>query len=79
MPPDDDATGPPAQDCVRGAGPAGVSLSTIGKLPGHNKIETTSRHAHLARDSIEAPSARVADCIGTDILDAPAPTETAPA
>ena len=78
MAPDDDAADPPAQVCVQGAGPE-ESFLTIGKLPGRNKIETASRHAHLARDSIEAPSARVADCIGTDILDAPAPTETAPA
>ena len=49
----------------------GESLSMIGKLLGHNKIETTSRYAHLARDSIKASSARVADRIGTDILDAP--------
>ena len=49
----------------------GESLSMIGKLLGHNKIETTSRYAHLARDSIKASSARVADSIGTDILDAP--------
>ena len=47
----------------------GESPSTIGKLLGHNKIDTTSRYAHLARDSIKASSARVADSIGTDILD----------
>ena len=41
----------------------------IGKLLGHNKIDTTSRYAHLARDSIKASSARVADSIGADILD----------
>ena len=40
----------------------------IGKLLGHNKIDTTSRYAHLARDSIKASSARVADSIGADIL-----------
>ncbi len=45
----------------------------IGKLLGHKKIETTSRHAHLARDSIKASSARVADSIGADILDRPRP------
>ena len=47
----------------------GESLTMIGKLLGHNKIETTSRYAHLARDSIKASSARVADSIGADILD----------
>ena len=46
----------------------GESLSMIGKLLGHNKIDTTSRYAHLARDSIKASSARVADSIGADIL-----------
>ena len=47
----------------------GESLSMIGKLLGHNKIDTTSRYAHLARDSIKASSARIADSIGADILD----------
>ena len=46
----------------------GESLSMIGKLLGHNKIDTTARYAHLARDSIKASSARVAESIGTDIL-----------
>ena len=41
----------------------------IGKLLGHNKIDTTSRYAHLARDSIKASSARVAESIGAEILD----------
>ncbi len=54
----------------------GESLSMIGKLLGHNKIETTSRYAHLARDSIKASSARVADSIGADILDRPRPGAT---
>ena len=47
----------------------GESLSMIGKLLGHNKIDTTARYAHLARDSIKASSARVANSIGADILD----------
>ena len=47
----------------------GESLSMIGKLLGHNKIDTTSRYAHLAQDSIKASAARVADSIGADILD----------
>ena len=54
----------------------GESLSMIGKLLGHNKIDTTARYAHLARDSIKASSARVADSIGADILDRK-PRETA--
>ncbi len=57
----------------------GESLSMIGKLLGHSKIDTTSRYAHLARDSIKASSARVADSIGADILDRPCPRETASA
>ena len=47
----------------------GESLMLIGKLLGHSKIDTTSRYAHLARDSIKASSVRVADSIGADILD----------
>ena len=47
----------------------GESLSMIGRLLGHSKIDTTSRYAHLARDSIKASSARIADSIGADILD----------
>jgi len=35
---------------------------------GHNKIYTTSRYTHLARDSIKATSARIGDTIGADIL-----------
>ena len=55
----------------------GESLSMIGKLLGHNKIDTTSRYAHLARDSIKASSARVADSIGADILGSREGTATA--
>ena len=40
----------------------------IGKLLGHNKIDTTSPYAQVACDSIKASSARVADSIGADIL-----------
>ena len=50
----------------------------IGKLPGHNKIDTTVRFAHLARYSLRASSARVADGTGADILDR-TPRETEPA
>ena len=49
-----------------------------GKLLGHNKIDTTARYAHLARDSIKASSARVAGSIGADVLD-PKREEAAPA
>ena len=47
----------------------GESLSMIGKLLGHNKIDTTFRYAHPARDSIKASSARVADSIDAYISD----------
>ena len=57
----------------------GESLSMIGKLLGHNKIDTTSRYAHLARDSIKASSARIAGSIGADILNPSKPRETEPA
>ncbi len=41
----------------------------IGKLPGHARIETTSRYAHLARDSVRASAERVAESIAADLLD----------
>ena len=47
----------------------GESLPMIGRMLGHTQVETTARYAHLARDSIKASSARVADSIGADILD----------
>ena len=56
----------------------GESLSMIGKLLGHSKIETTSRYAHLARDSIKASSARIADSIGADILESAPGGTTSP-
>ena len=46
----------------------GESLSMIGKLLGHSKIQTTARYAHLARDSVKESAARVAASIGADML-----------
>ena len=46
----------------------GEGLPMIGKLLGHNKIETTARYAHLARESVRASTAKVAESIGADIL-----------
>ena len=46
----------------------GEGLPMIGALLGHRKIETTARYAHLARESIQASTAKVADSIGADIL-----------
>ena len=40
----------------------------IGKLLGHARIETTSRYAHFARDSVREAAERVAESIATDIL-----------
>ena len=45
----------------------GESLSMIGKLLGHTKIQTTARYAHLARDSVKESAARVAASIGGDL------------
>ena len=46
----------------------GESLSMIGKLLGHRKVETTARYAHLARDTEKVSAARVAGSIESDIL-----------
>ena len=46
----------------------GETLPMIGKLLGHNDIETTARYAHLARDSIHEAAERIAGSIATDIL-----------
>ena len=46
----------------------GEGLSMIGKLLGHARIETTSRYAHLARDSVRESAERVAASIAEDIL-----------
>ena len=46
----------------------GESLSMIGKILGHNRIETTARYAHLARDSERVSAAKVGGSIGADIL-----------
>ena len=46
----------------------GESLSMIGELLGHRKVQTTARYAHLARDSVRESTARVAESIGADIL-----------
>ena len=48
----------------------GESLSMIGKLLGHARIETTARYAHLARDTEKASAAKVGGGIGGDILPA---------
>ena len=46
----------------------GEGLPMIGKLLGHRKVQTTARYAHLARESVQASTAKVAESIGADIL-----------
>ncbi len=46
----------------------GETLPVIGKLLGHNDIETTARYAHLAQDSIHEAAERIAESIAADIL-----------
>ena len=46
----------------------GETLPVIGKLLGHNDIETTARYAHLARDSIHEAAERIAGSVAADIL-----------
>ena len=46
----------------------GESLPTIARLLGHARVQTTSRYAHLARDTVKEAAARVAADIGGDIL-----------
>ncbi len=46
----------------------GETLPVIGKLLGHNDIETTARYAHLAQDSIHEAAERIAWSIAADVL-----------
>ena len=46
----------------------GEGLSTIGKLLDHARIETTSRYAHLARESVRESAGRVAASIAQVLL-----------
>ncbi len=46
----------------------GEGLPMIGELLGHRQVNTTARYAHLARESVQASTARVADSIGANIL-----------
>ena len=46
----------------------GEGLPMIGELLGHRQVNTTARYAHLARETVRASTARVADSIGADIL-----------
>ena len=46
----------------------GESLPMIGKLLGHNRVQTTARYAHLARESEKRAVAKVAASIESDTL-----------
>ena len=46
----------------------GETLPVIGKLLGHNDIETTARYAHLARDSIHEAAERIAGSVAAEFL-----------
>ena len=45
----------------------GESLTMIGRLLGHTKVQTTARYAHLARDSMQSAAARVTESIGGNL------------
>ena len=42
-------------------------LPMIGKLLGHTQVQTTTRYAHLARDTVKASAARIGDSIESDL------------
>ena len=46
----------------------GESLPMIGRLLGHNRIETTARYVHLARDTEKASATKVGSSIGLHIF-----------
>ena len=46
----------------------GEGLSIIGRFLGHRGVETPSRYAHLARDSVRKSAERIAVSIAADIL-----------
>ncbi len=45
----------------------GEGLPMIGELLGRQQVNTTVRYAYLARESVRASTARVADSIGAAI------------
>ncbi len=50
----------------------------IGKLLGHKQVQTTARYAHLARDSVKASAARVAESLRADLAGETASSPPAP-
>ena len=41
----------------------------IGKLLVHRQMETTSRYAHLTRDTVHQSAARIADSLAAEQID----------
>ena len=39
----------------------------IGKLLGHTQVQTTTRYAYLARDTVRESAARIGDSIDSDL------------
>ena len=49
----------------------GEGLPMIGKLLGHNKVQTTARYAHLANDPVKSAANRIASRIARWRVEAP--------
>ena len=43
----------------------------IGKLLGHNDVQSTARYAHLARDSVKAAGEQISGSLAADMDSAP--------
>lgn len=46
----------------------GVAPPDIGKLLGHNDIETMPRYVHLVQNSLDAAAKRIAESTAADVL-----------
>ena len=55
----------------------GEILTMIGKLLGHTQEQTTTRHAHSARDSNQNAAARITGSIGGNLSSDQGPDKTA--
>ena len=64
-----DSTLPESSGCASPRA-LGESLTMIGKLLCHTQVQTTTRYAHLARDSIQTAAARVTGTIGGNLAPA---------
>ena len=49
------------------AGRPGAGLRMIEKLLGHTQVQTTTSYAHLARDTVKEPAARIGDSMENDL------------